>query len=84
MELIETLLLTGQHNHDWKRSAPFCRDLLEDSGRFSVTVAEDASAALENAQALRGVQLRGCRGQKGCRDDRSIRNAPALEDFLQS
>jgi uncharacterized protein len=37
---IKTLLMTGRNNHDWKRSAPFCRDLLMASGRFDVTLTE--------------------------------------------
>lgn len=57
MEKINTLLLTGQNNHDWRRSSAFCRDLLEASGRFAVTVTEDPSAALEDAAALKDVQL---------------------------
>ena len=47
MDTIKTLLLTGENNHDWRRTAPFLKNLLESSGRFSVTLAEDASAALE-------------------------------------
>ena len=42
MTRVETLLPTGRNNHDWTRSAPFCRDLLERSGRFAVTLFEDA------------------------------------------
>ena len=47
MPPIPTLLLTGQNNHDWARSAPFLRDLLSGSGRFEITLTEDASATLE-------------------------------------
>lgn len=57
MNRIETLLLSGANNHDWKRSTPFCKELLESSGRFSVTVTEDPSAALEDAGALKGYRL---------------------------
>jgi len=57
MAKIETLLLTGANNHDWTRSAPFCRDLLEGSGKFAVTLTEDPSSALEDAEALAGYQL---------------------------
>jgi len=35
------LYLTGTHNHDWKRSAPFCKRLLESTGRFSVQLIGD-------------------------------------------
>ena len=55
--MINTLLLSGQNNHDWARSTPFCKDLLEGSGRFSVTVAEDPSAVLEDAAGLGAYQL---------------------------
>lgn len=44
---ISTLLVTGENNHDWARTAPFIKNLLESSGRFEVTLATDASAALE-------------------------------------
>jgi len=54
---IRTLLLSGANNHDWKRSSPFLRDVLEKSGRFAVTMTEDPSAALEDAKALRRFQL---------------------------
>lgn len=49
---IETLYLTGQNNHDWERSAPFCRDLLQRSGKFNVHMAEQASEALTDRAAL--------------------------------
>ncbi|MBM4031849.1 MAG: ThuA domain-containing protein [Planctomycetes bacterium] len=57
MGKIRTLLLSGANNHDWKRSSPFLRDVLEKSGRFAVTMTEDPSAALEDAKALRRFQL---------------------------
>jgi type 1 glutamine amidotransferase len=49
---VSVLLLTGANNHDWKRSAPFFKTLLENSGRFTVTVAEDPSSALADVAAL--------------------------------
>ena len=55
--MINTLLLTGQNNHDWQRSAPFVRDLLAGSGRFEVTMTTDPSAALEDEQSLAGYDL---------------------------
>lgn len=55
--MIKVLLLSGENNHDWTRSTPFCKQVLEDTGRFAVTVAEDPSAALEDAQALKGYDL---------------------------
>jgi len=54
---INTLMLTGENNHDWTRSAPFCRDLLEASGDFVVTMVENPSAALEDVVLLRDVAL---------------------------
>ena len=57
MAQIHTLLLTGQNNHDWARTTPICRKLLEDSGRFTVTVCDDPSAALADPATLAGVQL---------------------------
>lgn len=57
MTKIQTLLLTGANNHDWRMSAAFCGDLLAGSGRFDVTVTEDPSSALEDAEALGKVEL---------------------------
>ena len=57
MDKIRTLLLTGANNHDWRRSAPFCRDLLEGTGRFAVKVTEDPSAALADESVLSQVDL---------------------------
>jgi type 1 glutamine amidotransferase len=54
---IKTLLLTGENNHDWKRSAPFCRDLLESSGRFAVTITETPSRALEDTALVEETDL---------------------------
>ena len=55
--MIKVLLLSGENNHDWTRSTPFCKQVLEATGRFAVTVAEDPSAALEDAAALAGYDL---------------------------
>jgi len=57
VDTIKTLLITGANNHDWKRSAPFCKELLEKTGKFSITLTEDPSAALENAESLKDYQL---------------------------
>ncbi|MDB6126423.1 MAG: Trehalose utilization [Verrucomicrobia bacterium] len=46
MNKVSVLLLTGANNHDWKRSAPFLKKVLEDSGRFEVTMTEDPSSTL--------------------------------------
>jgi len=57
VDKINVLLLTGENNHDWTRSAPFCRDLLEASGRFSVNLVEQASPALEQAALVEQTDL---------------------------
>ncbi len=57
MARIKTLLLSGANNHDWKRSSPFLRDLLQASGKFDVTLTENPSAALEDVKALKGYPL---------------------------
>ena len=49
---IETLLVTGQNNHDWKRSAPFCRELLQNSGKFNVQLTEQPSDILADRPVL--------------------------------
>jgi len=55
--VIETLLLTGENNHDWARSAPFCRDLMQGTGRFRVRLAEQPAEALAGSAALSPYQL---------------------------
>jgi len=55
--MIQTLLLSGANNHDWRRSTPFCQKLLEDTGKFRVEVTEDPAAALADAAALEKYQL---------------------------
>ena len=49
---IPVLLLSGQNNHDWERSSVFCRDLLEATGRFDVTMSLDPSASLAGGAPL--------------------------------
>ena len=46
--MIETLVITGAHNHDWKRSAPFFKKLLAETGRFRVDLTENPSEALDD------------------------------------
>lgn len=50
--MIETLLITGENNHDWVRSAPFCRDLMQGSGRFNVHLTEHPSESLADLDEL--------------------------------
>jgi type 1 glutamine amidotransferase len=47
MKPISVLLVSGANNHDWKRSSPFLKALLEASGRYSVTLTESPSEVLE-------------------------------------
>jgi len=37
-EKINVLLLSGRNNHEWQQTTPFLQDLLEESGRFHVSV----------------------------------------------
>lgn len=55
--MIKTLLISGANNHDWERATPYCKKLLEQSGKFSVTVTENPLEILENAQELKKYQL---------------------------
>ncbi|MCY3018838.1 MAG: ThuA domain-containing protein [Planctomycetota bacterium] len=57
MATINTLLLSGQNNHDWKRSTPRVKEILDASGKFAVTVTENPPEVLDNAAALRQYQL---------------------------
>lgn len=49
----QVLLLCGANNHDWARSAPFLRDWLESRGDFTVTLTQNPSDFLENAEIAR-------------------------------
>lgn len=55
--VIETLLITGENNHDWARSAPFCRDLMQGTGRFNVHLTEQPSKPLADRAKLSKYQL---------------------------
>jgi type 1 glutamine amidotransferase len=54
---VRTLIITGQNNHNWRYTSRFHADTLEATGRFDVTIADDAPKALADAGALQGVQL---------------------------
>jgi type 1 glutamine amidotransferase len=56
-DMIKTLLITGANNHDWKRSAPFCTNLLEATGLFDVDITEDPSEFLKDADRLKRYGL---------------------------
>lgn len=38
---IQVLIITGRHVHDWQGTTPVLREILEDTGRFEVRVAEE-------------------------------------------
>lgn len=40
---INVLIVTGQNNHDWSRSTPMIKTILEEAGRFNVTVSTTPS-----------------------------------------
>ena len=54
---IKTLILTGDNNHDWRRSSPFVKDLLEASGKFSVDLTEHPEEVLEDPEKLAEYDL---------------------------
>ena len=55
--MIKTLLLTGENNHDWKRSSAFCQHLLQSSGQFDVVLTTNPSEALSDPAATSAYQL---------------------------
>jgi uncharacterized protein len=42
---IRTLIITGEHGHDWRGTTPELRKMLEDTGRFDVRVTEEFRGA---------------------------------------
>lgn len=42
-DTVRVLIITGQNNHDWARSTPMIESLLEETGRFTVTVSTTPS-----------------------------------------
>ena len=53
-ERIPVLLITGANNHEWQWTAPSLREILEETGRFAVTVTEQPALTLADAEALTG------------------------------
>lgn len=51
------LILTGENNHDWERSAPFVADLLDERGPFSVDLTEDPDTVLEDRELVEEYDL---------------------------
>lgn len=42
---LQVLIITGQHQHDWKGTTPVLRKILEDTGKFEVRVTEEFRGA---------------------------------------
>ena len=57
MDPIKTLLLTGEHNHDWCKTSPFIANLMNETGLFSVEITEQPNAVLEDAGKLSEFDL---------------------------
>jgi len=57
MDLIKTLILTGENNHDWQMSTPFCWLELRKTGRFDLDVTTRPSETLEDADRLKTYDL---------------------------
>ncbi len=55
--MIRTLVITGANNHDWRRSAPFCKVLLESTGTFTVDLTENPAKFFADPSALGPYQL---------------------------
>ncbi|RME94365.1 MAG: hypothetical protein D6766_06020, partial [Verrucomicrobia bacterium] len=52
---LRVLLLSGRNNHDWRATTPKLRQLLEDTGRFAVTVEEHPERL--TAERLAGFEV---------------------------
>jgi uncharacterized protein len=57
MKPIKTLFVTGRHIHDWKRTTAFYWYLMENTGRFEVTVSTEADRDLASGEAAKGYEL---------------------------
>ena len=55
--MIQTLYITGANNHDWRRSAPFLKDVLIASGKFAVDLTEQPADVLADKDALAKYDL---------------------------
>ena len=51
-EAIPVLVVSGQNNHDWKWTTPSLARILEETGRFDVTITYDPKTDLANAAEL--------------------------------
>lgn len=54
-EPLRALIIDGQNNHDWKSTTPVLKWILEDSGRFKVTVFTAPPSFPRQPQAPKGV-----------------------------
>lgn len=57
MDPIKTLLLSGENNHDWRRSTPYLWLLLQKTGRFQVDVTLNPSEILAGEEKLHEYSL---------------------------
>lgn len=48
-EPLKVLIVDGQNNHDWERTTPYLKSMLEQTGRFSVFVATTPPRGAEEA-----------------------------------
>lgn len=55
-EKIRVLIVDGQNNHDFERTTPFLRHLLESTGKFSVTVVTTPPKDRNDAAAWKGFR----------------------------
>lgn len=57
MKPIKTLLITGENNHDWRRTAPHFKKTLEDSSLFSVDMTENPNESLSKVEVVNSYDL---------------------------
>ncbi len=43
-EKIKVIIIDGQHNHNWRETTPFLKEVLEESGKFTVDVSSNLKA----------------------------------------
>jgi type 1 glutamine amidotransferase len=48
-DLLKVLIVDGQNNHEWQKTTPVLRKLLEETGRFQVEVATTAAKGVETS-----------------------------------
>lgn len=55
--MLKVLIFSGANNHDWKRSTPYCKELLERTGKFAVDVSISPEVELEDWEKLQQYDL---------------------------